>query len=126
MKLIYVAGPYTAEDAYGVELNTQVAEIRARAVIKAGGMPVVPHAMTRNINQEADNDFWLAGTMALMERCDAVMLCHGWQESKGTLAEIARAKELGLIVFDSNEVLADWIGRHERLDKICEEMDDDV
>lgn len=36
-----------------------------------------------------------------LEACDAVVLTPGWQKSRGTLAEIKRAEELGIPVFKS-------------------------
>ena len=38
------------------------------------------------------------GSMAWLERSDMVYVVKGWENSKGTIAEIARAKELGIEV----------------------------
>jgi len=43
-----------------------------------------------------------------LEVCDAVMLTPGWQKSKGTLAEIKRAEELGIPVFKSLDELVKY------------------
>lgn len=40
-----------------------------------------------------------------LEVCDAMLLTPGWQKSKGTLAEIKRAEELGIPVFKTLEDL---------------------
>jgi hypothetical protein len=74
--------------------------------LRAGFDPFVP---------ALDNMFWYVMdegeymTEAMIKRyskswlevCDAVVLTPGWQKSKGTLAEIKRAEELGIPVFKS-------------------------
>ena len=40
-----------------------------------------------------------------LEICDALLLTPGWQKSKGTLAEIKRAEELGIPIFKSLDEL---------------------
>lgn len=40
------------------------------------------------------DEFWLRGTMPLMERGDAVVLAPGWHRYSGTRAEITRATDL--------------------------------
>ena len=47
-------------------------------------------------------------SMAWLEVSDAVFLLNGWEKSKGTLAEIERAKELGIPFFDNLPGLVDW------------------
>ena len=44
-------------------------------------------------------------SMAWLEASDAVLVIPGYEKSKGTLREIARAKELGIPVFYSLEDL---------------------
>jgi len=50
--------------------------------------------------------------MAWLEACDAVIVVNeGWEESVGTVREIARARELGMPVFFSLEGLNSWVFR---------------
>lgn len=49
------------------------------------------------------DEFWLRGTMGLMERCDVV--APGWQRSAGTLAEIERAEELRLPILRAADLI---------------------
>jgi hypothetical protein len=46
--------------------------------------------------------------MAWLEVSDAVLLIEGWEKSKGTLAEIERAKALGIPVFTTVYDLNQW------------------
>jgi len=50
-----------------------------------------------------------------LEVCDAVLLTPGWQESKGTLAEIKLANELNIPVFKSLEDLIE-VSREQKED----------
>ncbi len=99
--LIYVAGPYRAATREGVELNIQSAKAVAREMIIKGWYPVTPHMNTAHMEHivDADDKFYLDGTLELMSKCAAVVLCAGWQRSEGTLAEIQEAKNIGLPIF---------------------------
>lgn len=64
MKLIYVAGPYTAPTRDGVEANIAAAERVGIVIAKLGGMPVIPHANTAHPEFEhiGTSEFWYEGT----------------------------------------------------------------
>jgi hypothetical protein len=47
-------------------------------------------------------------SMAWLDVSDAVFLLPDWKKSKGTLAEVERAKELGLPIFTSLTKLIEW------------------
>lgn len=105
MKLIYIAGPYrpyTCADGtwVGTPMNIRNAEVTAVNLVNELGhlglFPVVPHLNTRDFENQVDqNDdqYFLDGTMALLERCDAVLLTMPNADviSTGTKAEVHRA-----------------------------------
>ena len=95
IRLIYVAGPLRGPDNWAVETNIRAAEAVARSVAEMGGMPVVPHTMTRFWGCVASEDFWLQGTLRLLEVCDAMVLVPGWETSAGTRSEVAAFQEWG-------------------------------
>lgn len=119
MKLIYIAGPYRPyTNAYGALVDTAQnishAEITAVHLVDTLGhlglFPVVPHLNTRDFeNQVKQNDdqYFLDGTMALLERCDAVLLTMPDADvvSTGTKAEVHRAHQLGIQVYRSFDSL---------------------
>lgn len=119
MKLIYIAGPYrpyTCADGtwVGTPMNIRNAEVTAVNLVNALGryglFPVVPHLNTRDFeNQVEQNDdqYFLDGTMALLERCDAVLLTMPNADvvSTGTKAEVHRAHQLGIQVYRSFDAL---------------------
>lgn len=119
MKLVYIAGPYRAKDKSGVTSNIKKAQTMALTVAtsghKYGAFPVCPHMNTAHFEDHSfavtqmsggfvppvPDEYWLNGTMALMEQCDAVLLVHphAGTYSEGTRAEILRAIELGIPVY---------------------------
>jgi hypothetical protein len=109
MKLVYVAGRYRGETGWDVEQNIRRAEIVGAEVARFGAAPLIPHSMNRFFNGFLNDDFWLAATMTMLERCDAIVLVPGWESSVGAKAELARAKELGKWVFESVDELKSWL-----------------
>lgn len=101
MKLTYVAGPFSAATRAGVEDNIMRAALVGVEVAKVGGFPVVPHSNTSHplYEQVQQYPFWIAATMAMLRKCDAVMLVSGWEESSGARGERKEALRLGMPIF---------------------------
>lgn len=100
--LIYVAGRYRAPTREAVAAN--IAAARAVGVYAAslGWYPCIPHVNTAHFEDDLPDlgdEFWLAGTLELMSRCDAVVLVDGWETSLGTAGEIQKADALMLPVY---------------------------
>jgi hypothetical protein len=96
---IYVAGPYRAATAWEIEQNVRRAEEDGLEVAKLGAAPLVPHAICRFFHGQVSEEFWSQATMALMRRCDAILLVEGWVNSEGTREEKATADREGIPVF---------------------------
>lgn len=106
--LIYVAGPYRAATRDDIARNIDAARVIGISAASIGWFPVIPHANTAHMEldlPDLGDEFWLRGTLAMMERCDAVVLVPGWQNSAGTLGEIARADELRIPIFRTLDTL---------------------
>ena len=99
--VIYVAGPYRAATRELIANNIAAARTVAVQTAHLGWFPICPHTNTAHFDDDLPNQdqFFLDGTMALMERCDAVVLVEGWRCSQGTLGEIHRARELSMPIF---------------------------
>lgn len=110
MKLIYIAGKYTASSRCAIMANIQAAREAAAQVALMGAFPVTPHLLGHGLEDAGDEQFWYDGTLELMLRCDAVYLVPGWDQSKGAREELARAKEKGLPFFVSESALACYLG----------------
>lgn len=99
IKLIYIAGPYTAPSLHELRTNINQAWECAIPVARHGGMPVIPHMNSAYFDDLQPPAFWYAATMRLLETCDAILLMPGWEMNKGAIKERERAIELGLRVF---------------------------
>jgi hypothetical protein len=107
--LVYIAGPYTAPTDEGIRENIESAWEVGYSVASLEAMPVVPHMNTAHMDDLHDQEWWLAATMELLMRCDAIYMMDNWRESRGATAERARAEQLGIPVFESFDTLATWI-----------------
>lgn len=88
MKVIYIAGPYTAPTNWQIQENINRAMAAGKLVAEMGAMPLIPHSNTPLIFHGINNgQFWYDGTMELLRRSDAIMLIEGWQNSKGAVEE---------------------------------------
>lgn len=105
--LIYVAGRYRAATREAVAANIEAARQVGVQAARLGWYPVIPHANTAHmeLDLEHGDEFWLAGTLELMTRCDAVVLVDGWEGSVGTAGEIAKADQIHLPVFRGLDLL---------------------
>jgi len=118
MRLVYVAGPYTAPSRWEQEQHVRKAEETALKVAQVGVVPVCPHSMYRHFDGTLTADYWYAATLDLMQRCDGVYLVAGWMASKGARAEQQQARAMGLPVFETIRELVEWLDQsHGRTEK---------
>ena len=104
--VVYIAGPYRAATEFLVEQNRRRAEAAMLLVVGMGLVPLCPHTMTRYLDGRGTDEYWLNATLELMRRCDAVLLCEGWQHSAGTLGEIQEAREMQMPIYENLHELA--------------------
>src|SRR5690606_1456587 len=97
--VVYICGPYRNSAREGVQMNITAALQVAKLASLKGWAALCPHANSAHldaITPELDDQFWLDSTMELMRRCDAVVLCPGWQRSEGVRGELDEADVRGL------------------------------
>ena len=120
MKLVYIAGPYRAALGRSVEQNIRAARRMGIQVVAQciGCYPVIPHMNTANFDLEEDlvmvgDQFYLDGSMALMRKCDAVLLVYpdAMQDSVGTRHEVETATVRQIPVFTTLHGLKQWSER---------------
>lgn len=109
MRVIYVAGKFTAPNSWQRARNVRAAETVGFAVAQAGAMPLIPHANTAHFDGTCSPEFWYEGTLELLRRCDAVMLVAEWEDSKGVKAELEEARARNMPIFARIDQLMDWL-----------------
>lgn len=87
MKVVYVAGPYTAELQVVRKLNIITALLVGKEIADNGCAPIVPHSNTGDLWGVATPEFWYEATLELLRRSDGVVFIHGWKNSKGSVEE---------------------------------------
>jgi nucleoside 2-deoxyribosyltransferase len=97
--IIYLASPFRAATPWLVEQNVREVEKVALEVAFAGHVPLAPHVMYRAYDKTLPDEFWLAATLRLLERCDAILMLPRWRESAGARAELKHAQSLKMPVF---------------------------
>jgi hypothetical protein len=102
VRRIYVAGPYSADNVMTVLRNIREGIKMAETLLARGYSPFCPwldyHFEFYGDHPVAD---YYRYSMDFLECCDAVLTIGDWSKSKGVIAEVARAKELGIPVFNS-------------------------
>ena len=109
MRVVYIAGPFRGNSAWEIENNVRRAEETALTVWRMGAVALCPHANTRFFSGAAPDEVWLTGDLELLQRCDAVYLTLGWENSTGTFEEIIHACNLGIPVFEFEASVRLWL-----------------
>jgi len=102
--LVYLACPYTHDDAAEREARFEAANQAAAAMMSAGGFvfsPITHGHPLAAFGLPTDWKYWQAYDRRILEQCDelAILDIPGWPESEGVAAEVAIATGLGLPVY---------------------------
>ena len=115
MKLVYIAGKYSAPSFHETHLNIWAAREYAMKVWELGAAAICPHLNTYHF--EADTKLtqqnFYDGDLEILRRCDAILLIPGWGESKGARMECRFALRHDIPVFHDIESLKGWLVLHE-------------
>jgi nucleoside 2-deoxyribosyltransferase len=109
MRVVYIAGPFRGPNYWEQEQNIRRAETLAHDVWLLGAAALCPHANTRFYQGSAPDRVWLDGDIALMARCDAVLMTPDWERSTGARAEHEYARTHGIPVFYDLDSLRRWL-----------------
>lgn len=101
MRVVYLA--HRIRDPRGIYYHQQNIERAAAIALRLwqmGFAAICPGLNTLNFDGSAPDDVWLKGDIAIMRRCDAVVMAPGWQTSVGAKGEREHALKCGIPVFD--------------------------
>lgn len=115
MRVAYVAHQYWAPTALQRISNVESAASLATAVLRSGRAAIAPLQLARGIENELDEQEWLERGLALVERCDEIVVPRSHIEhNRGVRQELALAMASGLTVHYANlrddEWVVDWAG----------------
>jgi len=99
--IIYTAGPLRGfGDDWKQRENIDKATRVARELWRRGYTVICPHL--NNLNFDGPDlvcDDFMAGDFVIIERCDALVVLPGWEDSAGTRMEIEFAQNMGILVY---------------------------
>ena len=98
MKVLYTAGRYSGE----IDINIQKAREIAIKLWEMGYAVVCPHLNSAHMERDckAKYEDFLAGDFEIIERCNAVIMIPGWQNSNGACKEKLHAEKMGIPVYE--------------------------
>jgi hypothetical protein len=117
--MILISGPYmsgTDGDEVAIAKNLKAMEYYALPIFKKGHLAVVGEWLAWPVIRQAGGDshtseqfseFQYPVAHRLLEKCDAILRIPG--ESRGADLEMAKAKEMGKVIFDSLDSIPDYI-----------------
>lgn len=109
MKVVYVAGPFRGRDSWEMESNIRRAEALALEAWRAGAAVVCPHTNTRFFQGAAPDAVWLDGDLAILAKCDAILMTPDWERSSGARSEHEFAQARGIPAFYDMDGLRQWL-----------------
>ncbi len=106
MKRIYVAGAYSADNVIDILDNMRRGMKLAKDVLLAGYAPFCPwmdfhYSLMLDEGERLVVEDYYEYSIAWLEVSDGMILVPGWENSKGTVAEIDKANAFAIPVFSS-------------------------
>lgn len=116
MKRVYLAGSYSAGNVLGVLKNIGRGEYYAAKLFMAGFAPFCPWHDKSYVMSNWDKEFTIPMfynySMSWLEVSDYLVVLSGYEDSKGTLKEIKRAKKLGIpVYYDVDKFIKEFGGK---------------
>ena len=106
IRMVYVAGKYSAKDQLEKRRYLLDAEKAALKVLQRGDIPIIPHKITYDFEFSLPDFDWIGKfCLPLLLRCDILVYVHPPEESEGVSKEVAFAKKMGIPVYSLEEYL---------------------
>jgi nucleoside 2-deoxyribosyltransferase len=101
--LLYVAGPYSANETYSEQDHIKRAEQVSIQLIKQGFHVITPHKNTDGYEKYEDGnitfDTWIEMDLNILKRCDGIYLFGDYQNSTGAMVELSYAYDNNIPIF---------------------------
>ena len=109
MKFVYIAGPYTGKthdhcSYWEIDRNINRSLEAMQQLAQVGLGAFSPHGHSAHfevIAPDVPATYWYELDLHFLKACDGILMLSGWENSKESLKEKARAEELGMPVFYS-------------------------
>lgn len=104
MKTAYICSPYRAKDGATLDNHIEYAQEITRKALAAGLAPITPHLyITQVTNDELPKERaqGMAAGIALLKKCDVILIGVRYGISEGMAAEINEAKTAGLQIISN-------------------------
>lgn len=98
---VYISLPITGKD---IKAQRERAAALADALASAGHEPVNP--LANGLPYEAPRAEHMRKDLRLLLRCNAMVLCEGWEHSRGCLLERQVAAQCGIAVVSEERFVA--------------------
>src|SRR3990167_5052970 len=104
--IVYISGSYSGE----ISNNIQKARETAIKVWETGYTAFCPHLNTIHFENDCKCVYedYIAGDIEIINRCNALLMVEGWEQSEGANTEHDYAKGYGLPIFYSIDELNDY------------------
>ena len=96
MKVVYTAGPFTADTSWEIACNVHEMRKVALEVARRGAVPLFHGQLTP--------EFWYEVTLELLKRCDAIVMHPSWGTARGAVLEHEWARKVGMPIFHYSEI----------------------
>lgn len=101
------------QDNWGIQQNVMRAMELALEVWRLGCAAITPHANTMFFQNAAPDHVWLEGDIAILKKCDGVLMTPDWKRSTGARAEHEIAASDGIPIFYSLNDLKTWLWKQD-------------
>lgn len=97
---VYLIGPYNGDSIWAIKQNVEEARTVARELWASGYAVLCPHTNTEFMDgPDLSADRFIEGDIEWLSVADAVVLLPGWEQSRGSQAELNAARKFGIPVY---------------------------
>ena len=102
MHIAYISGPYTAPTPEAVEANILKAAAVAAEVAALGYAVFCPHTNSYWVDGAKPGlsyEYWVEADLAILAKCDLMVMVQGWEWSNGAGRENAAAELRNMAIY---------------------------